>query len=385
MQIKLGKTVLGVLAVSILAGCSSFNPFASNPPRNPPAALVEIKPTMKVKAAWNYSIGSGATYAFSPAAAAGAVYVAAADGALARLDANNGKQVWRINTGKKLSAGVGVSADAELVAVAAEKGEVLLYDSNGKQLWKAQASSEVLAPPVIGQGVVVVRSQDNKVQAFEIENGNRRWHLQRTAPALTLRTAAGLSMDAGVVYAALPGGRLLAMSLTNGSSRWEMPVGEPRGATELERVTDVAGVPLLLGRDICAVSYQGKLACFDKLTGAARWNKDMSADVGLGGDERFVFAADENGAVSAFTRDGGRSVWRNDKLAYRRLSNPVSFGRAVVVADYQGQIHFLSREDGAFLARFAADSSPVPGVGTVAGDNLILQTQAGAVVALTTD
>ena len=387
-MVKNSVATMSALTLAVLtAGCSSFslyNPFGGDAPRNPPAALVDLKPTMAVKNAWTYSIGSAGTYSFSPAVAGEFVFIAAADGSLAKLDAATGKLVWRINVGKKLTGGVGVSIAGDVVTVAAEKGQILAFDGNGKTRWTAQASSEVLAPPAIGEGLVAVRSQDNKVQAFDLESGARRWQVQRTSPPLTLRTPSGIVIDNGVVYVAMPGGRLLALAANNGGARWEMAVGEPRGATELERVTDLAGIPQIAGREICAVSYQGKLACFDKTTGAPRWNKEMSSDVAVGMDERFVFAADEKGAVSAFSRDGGRSVWRNDKLANRRLSAPISFGRAVAVGDFQGQIHFMSREDGAFLARVASDGSQIIGMPTVAGANLVLQTHNGAVVALTT-
>jgi outer membrane protein assembly factor BamB len=52
-------------------------------------------------------------------------------------------------------------------------------------------------------------------------------------------------------------------------------------------------------------------------------------------------------------------VLKNERLQYRALSAPVSWGRAVVVGDFQGQIHFLAREDGAMLARVPTDGSMV--------------------------
>lgn len=89
--------------------------------------------------------------------------------------------------------------------------------------------------------------------------------------------------------------------------------------------------------------------------------------------------------MSAYTRDAGLNVWRNDKLANRSLSTPTSFGRAVVVGDSQGYIHFLSRENGAFLGRVGTDGSAIVSAPVVAGVNLIFQTQSGAVVALATE
>lgn len=95
-----------------------------------------------------------------------------------------------------------------------------------------------------------------------------------------------------------------------------------------------------------------------------------------------MFSTDSGGALSAFTRDAGVNVWRNDKLAYRRLSAPASFGRAVAVGDGQGYIHFLAREDGVFLARVPTDGSAIVAAPVVEGANLIFQTQAGTVLAL---
>lgn len=370
-------------AMIVLAGCStlsSLNPFSSKTTRNPPAALTEFTSSMAVRTAWSTNIGSASVFAFSPALAGSSVFVAAADGSIARMDAASGSVAWRINAGTPLTAGVG--SDATTIAVVGEKGAVLAFDADGKPRWKAQASSEILSAPAVGQGLVIVRSVDNRIAAFDAESGTRRWVVQRTAPALTLRTAPGIAIAGNAAFVALPGGRLLAIALSNGAPLWEVAVGDPRGATELERITDTSGMPIIVGREICAVAYQGRIACFDAVSGSPRWAKAFSSDVGVSVDERFVFAADEQGVMNAFARDGGASVWRNNKLANRRLSTPVSFGRAVAVGDFEGYVHFLSREDGSFLARVSTDGSPLVATPAVAGSNVIFQTQSGTVVAL---
>ena len=147
-------------------------------------------------------------------------------------------------------------------------------------------------------------------------------------------------------------------------------------------MTDIGGTPVIVEGDVCAASYQGRVGCFDVTTGSPRWTRDVSSDVGVAVDQRFVFVADDKGAVFAYNRDGGTNAWKNDKLAYRRLSTPVSYGRAVAVGDYEGYVHFLSREDGAFLARAATDGSPIVSTPQVAGSNLIFQTQNGTVTAI---
>ena len=380
---RITQKLAGVSMLALLAGCSTLNainPFASKSKGNVPAPLVELKASMAVRTAWKLDLGKAQDVVFSPALAGTSVVMAGGDGSIARVDAASGKQIWRIKAGKALSAGVGT--DGSLLAVGAVKGMVMTFDMDGKPLWTAQVSSEVLSAPVVGQGVVVVRSVDNRIVGFDALTGAKKWTVQRPLPPLTLRNAPGMIIVGKDVIVAQPGGKLLALILATGAPRWEVAVGESRGATELERVTDIGGTPVVIDNDVCAVSYQGRVGCFDLLTGTARWTKEVSSDVGVAADQLFVFAADEKGAVTAFNRESGASAWKNDKLGYRRLSTPVSYGRFVAVGDYQGFIHFLSREDGAFLARVATDGSAVMATPLVAGSNLIFQTQSGTVIAI---
>jgi outer membrane protein assembly factor BamB len=383
----MSRAILAGLAMPLLllaGGCStlsSLNPFSSSAkPRHPPVALVDIKPTLTVRSAWTLPVGASGAYTFSPAVAGDSIFAAARDGAVVRVDAASGKPVWRINAGGTLTAGVG--SDGNTVAVVGEKGNVMAFDASGKLRWAAQASSEVLSAPAVGQGLVVVRSQDNRIVGFDAESGARKWVVQRTAPSLILRTAPGILMTASDAFVSLPGGKLLAIALPSGAPRWEASVGDARGATELERIIDTAGMPVMTGRQVCAVSFQGRAMCFDAANGTVAWAKDLSSDVGLAADERFVFAADVAGAVSALSRDAGASVWKNTSLGYRRLSAPLSIGRAVAVGDYQGYVHFLGREDGAMLARIATDGSEIVAAPVLAGANMVVQTRAGALVSI---
>jgi outer membrane protein assembly factor BamB len=380
---RMSRKLVGVGMLAVLTGCStlsSLNPFASKSKINLPAPLAELKGSMAVRTAWKLDIGKAKDYIFSPAIADNTVVVAGADGAIARVEAATGRVVWRIKAGSDLSAGVGT--DGTLIAVGGADGKLLTFDMDGKRLWSAELSSEILSSPVVAQGVVVARSIDNRIVGFDAKTGARKWTVQRAAPALTLRIAPGMTVAGSDVIVALPGGKLVSLILATGAPRWEVEVGVARGATELERVTDLGGTPVIFENEVCAVAYQGRVACFDLATGSNRWARDLSSEVGVAVDQRFVFAPDDKGALFAFNRDGGVSAWKNDKLSYRRLSTPVSYGRAVAVGDYKGFIHFLSREDGAFLARAATDGSAVTSTPLVAGSNLIFQTQNGTVTAI---
>lgn len=373
--------IIVVASTVLLTAC---NPFSSKAPRNEPAALVDFKTTMAVRTLWTAEVGKSDVYVLSPILVGDKLFVASTNGTVACIDAANGKTIWRISAGVALTAGVG--SDGKTVVVGAQDGLVLAFDaSNGKSRWKAQASSQILSSPAVGRGVAVVRSLDNRILALDSETGARRWFVQRPAPSLALQAAPGIVIADDTAYVALPAGRLLALSIGTGVPRWESSIAEPRGATELERVVDVSGTPALTGKDICATSYQGRLACADVGNGALRWARELSAEVGPGIDERFVFAADERGNVQAFARANGANQWRNASLSWRGLSTPVSFARSVVVGDKEGYLHFLSREDGAMLARLSTDSSAIKARPVIAGSLLIVQTSGGKILALSTD
>lgn len=388
MEIKALKFPLAGLLVLSLAGCAGigeslstgFGLWGSNDKMEKPAPLAEIKPAVALKIQWQASVGAAGDYVFSPAIAAGSVFAAGYDGSLARFDGESGKQQWRVETGKKLSAGVG--AGEGLVMVATRKGEVLAYDLEGKALWQAQVSSEVLSAPQAAEGVVVVRAADGQIFGLDAHDGKRKWVYQRALPALAIRSQAGVVVARGGVFAGYAGGKLVAISLANGNLGWEASVAQPRGATELERIADITSLPVVDGNHVCAVAYQGRVACFDILNGNLAWARDMSSLSGLAVDHSNLYISDARGAVHALDKNSGASIWKQDKLLYRRVSAPLVMGGYVAVADLEGYVHLLSREDGSFAGRAATDGSAVGADPQALKQNILVQTRNGGLFSL---
>jgi outer membrane protein assembly factor BamB len=378
------RAVFALTVAAALAGCSTMekmNPvnWFSSAPKVKPAELEPISPSAKLSALWQSGVGSAGGYVLTPAVVGSSVYAAANDGTLARFD--NGGQVWRINAGQRISGGVG--ANERLVVVATAKGEVLAFDNSGKALWTARVSSEVLAAPQVAEeGVVLVRSGDNRIFGLDAADGKRKWVYQRSTPALSLRSNVGVTVAGKVALAGFPGGKLVAIALNNGAAVWEATVALPKGATELERVSDVTSAPVVATREVCAVAYQGRVACFDLASGNHLWSRDMSSAAGLDMDARNVYVSDDKGAVHALDRVNGATVWKQDKLFMRQLSRPIALGNHVAVGDYQGVVHLLRRETGAFAARYNTDSSGIAAEPQRVERGFLMQTRNGGLFAL---
>jgi outer membrane protein assembly factor BamB len=184
------------------------------------------------------------------------------------------------------------------------------------------------------------------------------------------------------VYANFRDDKLAAIALANGGLRWEATVALPKGATELERVTDVLGDPAAQDREVCAAAYQGRVACYEMANGRQVWARELSSLTGVSLDARYAFAADEHGAVHALDRTSGRSIWKQDRLAYRGLSLPVPVGNAVAVGDFEGYVHFLARETGEFIARYDSGGGAVRAAPVAMPQGVLVQTSGGELLAL---
>lgn len=382
------RWLAAALAASIaVAGCSSMpslNPvdwFSSKPTGPKPAELPVLSSAQGVKVLWSSSVGAAESFIFAPSLNGDSVYAASRGGTVVRLDAASGQAKWRVSVGKRISGGVG--SDGVLAVVASDEGEVFALDAqNGQVRWRARVSSEVLAPPRLDEGLVLVRSADSRIFAFGAEDGKRRWVYQRAAASLIVRSPVGLTLHQGTAYAGFSGGKLAAIALASGSLRWEATVALPKGATELERVTDIVGEPAAQGREVCAAAYQGRVACYDVQNGNQLWARDLSTLTGVSFDARYAFVADDKGAIHAFDRTNGRSMWKQDRLAHRQLSLPLPLGTEVALGDLQGYVHFVARESGAFLARTATDGSPIRAAPLRLPEGFLVQTQAGGLYAL---
>jgi outer membrane protein assembly factor BamB len=383
------RTLIALALAGALGGCQTVTQtvtgwyddiFSSGSKKTLPAPLVDFKPSAEVKLRASANIGGAGGFVFAPVLNKEGLFATGFDGKLARFEADTLKERWRTEVGKKLSGGVGAAEN--LVVAGTQKGEVLAFDFNGQPLWQARVTSEVLSPPQIAGGLVLVRSGDGRIFALDAKDGKRKWLYQRATPALTVRSFGGLMIDKNGVFAGFGGGKLVALDLESGNVGWEVSVALPRGVSELERIADVTSNAVTDGRLVCAVAFQGRVACFEIQNGNVAWARDLSSIAGLAMDARNVYVADVKGAVHAMDKTTGAYVWKQDKLTHRQLSTPLIYRGYVVVGDLQGYVHFISREDGAFAARIATDGSPIRAQPQALTNGVLVQTKSGGLFVL---
>lgn len=361
-------------AICLLAGGCSL--FGSNKAK--PAVLPDLKNT-DLSVVWSASIGKSGGYMFVPAFADKLVYAATYKSGVIALSDEGGRQVSQIDAKTPLTGGVGVGDN--IVVVANNAGEVLAFDAAGRSIWKSQISGEILAAPAVVGANVIVRTADGRIFAINRADGKRKWVFQRPTPALTLRTNAGVVVQRGTIYAGYAGGKLVAIEAESGKPTWEATLSTPRGSTELERVADVAGAPVLDESRVCAAVYQGRTGCVETLNGNVLWSREISSANGVAIDAKYLYVADTDGNVYALDKTSGATLWKQEKLQRREPGTPLNFKGKILIGDATGLVHLLSPENGELIGRISTDGSDVVSL-MANGERAIVQTAKGGVFAL---
>jgi outer membrane protein assembly factor BamB len=391
MTRMLRTTLCALVAAAVSTGCASLSqsPLTSWMSSIPvpsfawltggshkPGPLPTLNASVTAHIDWQQNVGKAAP-GLAPAITPDAVYAAAVDGTLMRMDSATGRVEWKVSAGHPLSAGPG--AGTSLVVVGTDKGDVLAFGIDGKPRWNARISSEVIAPPRVADSIVVVFSGDGRIYGLSATDGKTVWVDPRINPPLTVRNAAGGAVSRGGLFIGTAGGRLLAIDAQTGAIAWDGAVATPKGATELERIADITSLPYVDDKEACAAAFQGRVACFDVVRGTLIWTRDVSSLAGITADPNHLYVVDDKGAVQAFDRSNGASVWKQDALSKRRIGGPQLIGDEVGVVDVEGYLHLLSRDDGKYVGRLATDGSLATAQPAPLAGGMLWQSEKGTV------
>ena len=362
------RLLTAVLALAGLAACSG----GANQPT--PAELKPFVAVVAVKQAWTAQIGEQ-NFPVTVSASGNTVLLAAGNGVVAALDAGTGRDLWRLNTGAALAAGVG--GDARLAAVVTQGNELLAL-SEGREIWRQKLVAKAFTAPFVAGGRVFVLAADRSVNAFDGATGRQLWSQQRPGEPLVLRQSGALLAVGDTLVAGL-GGRLTGLNPGNGSIRWELPIATPRGVNDIERLVDLVGPVSRLKDSVCVRAFQASVGCVNAERGSLLWTRTADGSQGLDGDDRLVFGVESDGKVIAWQRADGERAWTSEDLRYRGLITPRVVGRSIAVGDAAGFVHLLSRQDGSVLNRLTTDGSGIAATPVLVGDTLVVVTRKGNV------
>lgn len=372
------RSSVALLCIGALGGCSTMKGwFGDKKDDKPtePMALVDITPSVTVSKLWSADAGKGEGrlgVRQGPVVADGRVYAAAIEGGVRAFDLQTGKSIWSYDSKLRLSGGPGTGEG--LVVIGGIDGEVIALDaSTGAEKWQAKVGSEIIAAPAVGMGMVFVRGNDGRVTALDAASGERRWFWSHEVPLLSLRGNDAPVLGPGYLFVGNDDGTVSALAAADGRPLWEQAVAQPEGRTELDRMADVDGTPVLDQTTLYASSFKRQTIAIDAPSGRPMWATDHGGGgrIGVGSDRLVV--SDSNGSVFGLDKAGGSALWQQPGLVRRNLTAPAVQGDYAVVGDYDGYLHWLKMDNGEFAARARVGGTALRAAPVVADGVLVVQ------------
>lgn len=387
MMLLSKRLYAGLFAITLLSGCSLFGD--DDVVKMSPLPKVENQ--FKPKQVWSTSVGGGIGDFYShlrPAYASDVIYAADREGTVKAMNAENGKQLWKVNladstgifssTPAELSGGVTV--DGDMLYIGSERAQLYaLNAADGSLLWRTTVAGEVLSSPVVSDDMVLVNTGSGMLQSLDKQTGAVNWMVNLEMPALSLRVGSSPVVAHGAAIVGTNTGRVSAILLNQGQLIWQQRIAQPGGATEISRLGDVGVTPVIADEIAYAVAYNGNLAAIDLRSGQIMWRREFGSinDFIIEGNN--IYMVDQNDRVLALDRNGGSIIWSQSDLLHRNLTAPAIYQGNLVVGDSEGYLHWLSLSDGSFVAQNKVSGSGLLSGPQVVNNNLIIQARNGTV------
>jgi len=342
--VAISRWALVVFLGIVLTACTASKPK--------PAQIAAIKADKPIQALWQFKLGSDVSFVQSLQTVQERMVLTSDDGKIAVVNVRNGQAVWRYELKTALNTGAGF--DGDHVAVVTPNNELVLL-KDGKVLWRNRLTSQSYTHPLVAGERVFMMMADRSVLAFDLATGVRLWLQQRPGEPLVLKQNGVLIPFQNTLLVGL-GGRLTAINPDNGQFKWDVPIANPRGINDLERLVDLVAKPSRVSNSVCVRAFQSQVGCVDALRGSVLWTRSSVGSQGVDGDAKTLIGTESNGMLQAWSRTTGDRLWDSDRLKYRELTGPLFTSKGIVIGDSGGWLYLLSSTDGSLINRVQTSS-----------------------------
>ena len=345
--------VLAVMSTAVI-GCNR----GIKPVVNDPVKLVQIaEPISVLQPVFSTDIGNKKASKKDPldlqvGYVNGQIVTASRGGDLTGFN-SAGERLWSINVGDQITGGVALDALSQTAIISTRGGQVMAFDSvTGAKRWQKQLSGSVLTPALITNNRVILSANDGFLHGLSLQTGQSVWQFATQVPAISVRgSAAPTLLDSKTALLATADGRLHAVTTDSGLPQWSRRVGVGTGSSEVERMSDVDGTPIVDKNQLFAISYSGQLLGIDLASRQVMFVNELASLKSLAVNNQQVIGTSLEGKVVAYNRSNGEVLWESEELSYRHLTNPVMIGNYIAVGDFDGMVHLFDPASGKIVSR----------------------------------
>jgi len=339
-----------LLLCGLLAACAGNKDNSE-----PPALLTSIKDPIPLIVNWVVDTRASKNRAaarLGPLLAGDRAYSIDNSGLIRSIDLASGRKLWQYRSDYEPITGLG--GNPQMLIVTSRDGDLAALreiDGGLELLWSTRIGSEVRAAPVVDGDQVFVRSVDGRLRSLSTLDGSEQWLVSQRVPALSLTGNSVPVVEGDLVVVGFDDGKLTAFDRATGKTMWNTTITVPRGRTEVERLVDLDGNLVVRDGVVYAVSFQGNLAAVQLLNGDILWSRKFSSFQAIAIDDNALYLSSDDSDIWSVDRRTGAAFWKQDVLHARRVTAPTLIGDKLVVADFEGYLHWFAKTDGKLLGR----------------------------------
>jgi outer membrane protein assembly factor BamB len=324
--------------------------------------------------AWRADLGAGSDgrvqIAAPPVVAEGRLFFIDANQRVIAVNAADGNRVWSetlrpSDSRDRTARGGGVAAAGGRLFVTTGFGFIAALDARtGDEVWRTNGGAPFHSAPVVSGGRVYATTNDSELMAFDANTGEVIWNYQAIAEQARILSAPSVAVDGETVIAPFASGELIALLGANGRRLWSDSLSRSGRLTSLSAINDIAGRPVIEQGIVYAASHSGVLAGIDIRAGQRGWSRPFASTQTpwVAGD--VLYAVSVDGELVAFDRMTGNAFWvqqlrryRNERERTGRVAwtGPVMIGSRLVLANSLGEVVAVSPENGQTVATADVD------------------------------
>jgi len=376
--------VLGLIA--LLQGCSQLDDYMLGKDNTPkPSELSALSNKANLVLHWSHSMSKpnkASTYLkLKPSIHGNMIYTTTASGIVQATNKNTGHVVWS----KQLNTGIvsGPAVAEGYVAVGTSRSTVILLNQeNGKKLKQLKVSGDALSKPLITGNIIIIKTIDGNLYAFNLKTGKKQWSSEHGAPNLILKASASPVLMDKLILVGFSDGKLDAVDAQTGHQVWQKSIAFASGFSDVERLVDIDADPIVKGNLVYLASYQGYVGALSLASGEFIWRKPASVYKNLAIDNDTLYLTDSDDVLWAYNNQNGQVKWKQPSFKARGLTEPSLVGQYLIVGDKTGFLHVLSTQNGELMSRIQL-SGPIEISPAVSGKNIYVMTANGKLNRLT--
>tara|TARA_Y100001936_G_scaffold77284_1_gene75747 strand:+ start:717 stop:2048 length:1332 start_codon:yes stop_codon:yes gene_type:complete len=307
----------------------------------------------------------------SPIIVDGKIYSLGSDSRINSYDLKTKRRLWQKNMTvkkeqKKEGFGGGISYENGIIFVTNGFGNVLALDANsGKQIWKVNIRIPIRSAPISFDNKVYVISHDNQVFALNSLNGEVLWSHRGILESASVLSSNSVSVDGGLVFVPYSSGEIYAIRSLNGSVVWTDSLSRTGSSTSLSEINSITARPVTDNGRMISISHAGRMISVDISSGERLWTLDISGTETPWVSGDWVFALSTNSELVGVSRNAGKIKWVTQLEQYKneekredpiRWSGPVMISDKLFVISSHGVAAFISPQTGEII-----ETNKIPG------------------------